>query len=74
MCALQDVLEGGRKVEVLVDGEGHSEVDVVDEFVLAAAHHSHRIIHGDFMEVMAGKDCSTTFGDRGDLAVQHRQQ
>lgn len=42
-------LEGGRHVEVLVDGEGHAEVEVVDELVLARAHGAHRVVHRDLV-------------------------
>ena len=54
---VQDVLEAGGQVEVLVDGEGHSEVEVVDEFEACSPDHSHGIVHSDLMQVMAGKDC-----------------
>ena len=56
LSAVQNVLEAEREVEVLVDGEGHPEVEVVDELEAASPDHSHRVVHGDLVEVVAGED------------------
>lgn len=50
--SIEDVLEGPRDVKVLIDGEGQVEVDVVDEFVAVISSNTHRIRHGDLVEVV----------------------
>jgi len=43
--AVQQVLEGGRHVEVLVDGERHAVVHVVEQAVRPLVDGPHRVVH-----------------------------
>lgn len=45
--AVQQVLEGGRHVQVLVDGEGHAVVQVVEKVVRPLVDRADRVVHGN---------------------------
>lgn len=44
--AVQQVLEGGGHVQVLVDGEGHAVVKVVEKVVRPLVDRAGRVVHG----------------------------
>lgn len=67
--AVQEVLEGGRHVEVLVDGKGHLEIEVVHEAEGLVVHGAHGVGHGDLVVTLAAKD-----GAPEGLCLQHRQE
>lgn len=54
--AIQEVLEGWRDVEVLVNGKGHLEVEVVHKVEVLVVHGAHGVGHGDFMVALAAKN------------------
>ena len=53
---VQQVLEGGRDVEVLVYGEGHAVVEVVEQAVRPLVDGADRVVHGHLMEGLAAVD------------------
>lgn len=53
---IQQVLEGGRNIEVLVDGERHQVVQILYEFVAGRSHHPHGVVHGHLVQVVARED------------------
>ena len=55
-CPIQQVLEAGRNVEVLIDGERHEMVQILDEFVAGRAHHPHGVVHGHLVQVVTRED------------------
>jgi len=67
--AVEQVLESGRDVEVLVDGEGHLVVEVVDEAELLVLDGSHGVVHGHLVVALAAEG-----GGPGLLRLQRRQQ
>lgn len=54
--AIQEILEGGRDVEVLVDGKGQPEVEVVHEAEVLVLHRAHGVGHGDLVVALAAED------------------
>lgn len=48
--AVQQVLEGGGHVEVLVDGEGHAVVHVVEKVVRPLVDGAHWVVHGNLKQ------------------------
>ena len=69
--AVQQILERRRQVEVLVNHEGHLVMHVVDQFEPSISNGPHRIIHGNFMQVLTGKYFIPTGAG---FLVQYRQQ
>ena len=53
---IQQILEAGRNVEVLIDGERHEMVQVLDEFVAGRPHHPHGVVHGHLVQVVTRED------------------
>lgn len=53
---IQQVLEGGRDIEVLVYGEGHAVVEVVEQAVRSLVDGADRVVHGHLMEGLAAVD------------------
>ena len=51
---VEQVLEADRHVEVLVNGEGLTVVEVLDEFVAGCSYHPHGVVHGDLVQVVTG--------------------
>ena len=54
--AIQQILKGRRDVEVLVDGEGHLEVEVVHQVEVLVVHGAHGVGHGDLVVALAAED------------------
>lgn len=67
--AVQEVLEGRRNIEILVDGKRHLEAEVVNEAEVLVVHGAHGVGHGDLMVALAAEDS----GPKG-LCLQHRQE
>lgn len=57
--AVQQVLEGGGHVQVLVNGEGHAVVQVVEQVVHPLVDGADRVVHGDLQS--AGERSSQGF-------------
>lgn len=57
--AVQQVLEGGGHVQVLVNGEGHAVVQVVEQVVHPLVDGAHRVVHGNLQSA----------GERGSQGV-----
>ena len=55
--AIQEVLEGWRDIEVLVDGEGHLEVEIVYKVEVLVVHGAHGVGHGDLVVALAAENC-----------------
>ena len=50
---VQEVQKGGGDIEVLVNGEGHAIVEVVNQVKGPLVHRSHGIVHGDLVQALA---------------------
>lgn len=50
---VQQVLEGGRHIQVLVNGKGHPVVEVVNQVEGPLVHRSHGVVHGDLVQALA---------------------
>ena len=59
-CAIENVQEGVRVIEVCCQRVWGAIVKIVDESVLLGSYDTHRVVHSDLVHVMTGENLVPT--------------